>query len=103
MISLLVRKVVEAQREQGLREVWRRTVGYLRSRKVRHEFDIKRGTDTSLVEPLWRLQLTSPNARFGVRYQAVGEQELTAAIRFLKEDMPISPSSISAAAKVVAY
>ena len=45
------------------------------------------GTETSGLEPLWRLDIGSPNARFGVRYEASTESELVAALDSLGESL----------------
>src|SRR5206468_4366794 len=52
----------------------------------RDEFDLRHGTDTSGVEPLWKFRVASPNARFGFHYKATDEKELLDAITFLDED-----------------
>jgi SAM-dependent methyltransferase len=49
-------------------------------------FDLTYGTDTSGLVPLWRLNVISPNAVFGHRYDPTTEEELAVAIRFLSED-----------------
>ena len=49
-------------------------------------FDLKFGTDTSGIVPLWGLKGTSPNAVFGVRYEATNDEELEWVIGLLQED-----------------
>ena len=49
-------------------------------------FDRRRGTDTSGIVPLWRLDIASPNARHGERYEATQEEELGVALRALDLD-----------------
>jgi SAM-dependent methyltransferase len=36
---------------------------------TRDSFDVELGIETSFPEPLWQLNISSPNAKFGVRYQ----------------------------------
>ena len=55
-------------------------------RPAKDDFDLRHGTDTAGIEPLWKFKIRSPNARFGVRYQTTGEQELLDALKFLQED-----------------
>jgi SAM-dependent methyltransferase len=50
------------------------------------DFDVKYGTDTSGLVPLWNLTIASPNVRYGVRYEATTEHELVSAIEFLPDD-----------------
>ena len=86
MIGSLVGKIVGVLRQQGARGFARRMLSSIR-RLPRSEFDLKRGTETGDIVPLWRLRIASPNARFGVRYQAVDEQDVVAAVGSLNEDI----------------
>lgn len=52
----------------------------------RDAFDLARGTDTSGIVPLWKLIIKSPNARYGVNYEATSENAIKDAIRFLNVD-----------------
>ena len=49
---------------------------------------MRRGVDTGGIEPLWKFKIRSPNAQFGVRYQAIDERELVDAVNFLHVETP---------------
>lgn len=51
-------------------------------------FDARYGTDTGGDEALWKLDVTSANARFGVRYQPIHDGDLEHAVQHLQ----IAPS-----------
>lgn len=44
------------------------------------EFDLRHGTDTAGVVPLWKCRLESANARFGIKYQTLDEATLVETI-----------------------
>lgn len=82
-----VRAVVsKSLRERGLWSTIRKTTEYLVKARTIDEFDLKNGTDTSGIEPLWKFSISSPNAKFGGRYHASEEWELTGALNLLHED-----------------
>jgi SAM-dependent methyltransferase len=85
-IQLLVVKIVQTLRQDGLRATFGKAFAYLRRSRAPDDFDVKHSTDTGGLEPLWKFQISSPNRRFGVRYQATDEQELVDAINFLHEN-----------------
>lgn len=85
-IQLLAGKLARTLREHGVQEACRRALGHLGRRSAADPFDSRHGTDTGGLEPLWKLSIRSPNARFGERYEATGEQELTAALAHLGAD-----------------
>lgn len=82
-------KVVWTLRQEGLWAVLGKGVRSLRRTRCHEpdDFDRKHGTDTGGIEPLWKFKIRSPNARFGVRYEATQESELVHAISFLCEDL----------------
>jgi SAM-dependent methyltransferase len=86
-VQLLTAKLVRTFREDGMLEACRRAVAHLGRRRSVEDFDRMHGTDTGGLEPLWKLSIRSPNARFGERYEATHERELTAALDFLGEDL----------------
>jgi SAM-dependent methyltransferase len=84
----LVKAVVsKSLRDRGVWGTVRRTTEYLTKGRAVDEFDIKNGTDTSGIEPLWRFSISSPNAKFGGRYHASEEWELAGALKVLEEDL----------------
>ena len=85
-IWLLALKVRQSLQERGVGRTLRGTLRTLRPRGEIDEFDLHYGVNTSGDEPLWRLDIASPNARFGIRHQTTSEWELRAAIQFLGGD-----------------
>jgi SAM-dependent methyltransferase len=86
-VKLLTRKVVQSLQKDGLWATLRKCLGYLRDDgATANEFDLKYGTDTGGIAPLWRFKISSPNVRFGRRYQATQENDLVDALDFLRED-----------------
>src|SRR5579862_1729723 len=86
-IQLLVVKIGQNLRQNGLRATFSKAFASLRSIRRADDFDLKRGTDTGGVGPLWKYKISSPSRRFGERYQATDEQELVDAITFLHENL----------------
>lgn len=86
-IQLLVNKFVQTWRREGMRITLRKVFANFGNLQPVDDFDLKYGTDTSGLTPLWKFQIHSPNVRFGERYEATPEQELVEAIRFLEEDL----------------
>jgi SAM-dependent methyltransferase len=83
----LVRAVVfKSLSDRGFWGTLRRTTDYLVKTRSVDDFDIRNGTDTSGIEPLWKFSISSPNAKFGGRYHASEEWELTGALSLLHED-----------------
>jgi SAM-dependent methyltransferase len=86
-VQLLTRKLMRTLRDDGVAAACRRVVAHLGQRPVVADFDRRHGTDTGGLEPLWKLSIGSPNARYGERYEATDEHELVAALEFLGEDL----------------
>ena len=84
LISFVVSKSL---RERGLWGTLRRATEHLRQTQPADDFDVRNGTDTSGIVPLWRLSISSPNARFGGRYHASEEWEIAGALKVLREDL----------------
>ena len=87
-VQLLTTKLKRVLDEEGVAATLRRALRPFGPRQAPDPFDLENGTDTSGLAPLWRLNIASPNARHGERYQATGEQELLAALAFLPEALP---------------
>jgi SAM-dependent methyltransferase len=73
-------------RRSGITATLCKAVTALRVNDAADEFDARYGTTTRGVEPLWKLNIRSSNARHGVHYKPSDEQELKDAIDFLGED-----------------
>ena len=86
-IQLLATKIVQTFRRDGLQSTIRKAFVHFTRRPAKDDFDLRHGTDTAGIEPLWKFKIRSPNARFGVRYQTTGEHELLDALNFLQEDL----------------
>lgn len=84
-LRLLAAKLFRTLAEDGPAATYRRALAQLPQRRTPDAFDVDNGTETSGIEPLWRLSIKSPNARFGERYQASTEQELLTALEFVDE------------------
>ncbi len=54
---------------------------------VQDSFDLRHGTDTGGIEPLWKFHIRSSNRSFGFCYQPTDEKELVDAVNFLSEDL----------------
>jgi len=74
---------MDSCRQEGLWATSRKAFVHLTRGRVVDMFDSMHGTDTGEPEPLWKFTITSPNARFGERYEATKEQELEDAVHFL--------------------
>jgi SAM-dependent methyltransferase len=81
----MVTKVVTAVRKEGFSSAFRKVIVHF-TRRSTDDFDKKHGTDTARIEQLWELKIDSPNARFGLRYEAAEEQEVVDFVNFLHED-----------------
>lgn len=86
-VKLLTMKVVQSIRHEGFLATLNKCLCVLKHRSPTEDFDLKYGTDTGGVEPLWKFKICSPNARFGASYQATQEEELAVAVNFLDEDL----------------
>jgi SAM-dependent methyltransferase len=87
-LELITSVVSKSLRERGLWGTLRRATEHLRqAQPPLDDFDVRNGTDTSGIVPLWKLSISSPNARFGGRYHASEEWELAGALRVLKQDL----------------
>lgn len=88
-VRLLTSKVVQILRQEGLWALFGKGMQSLERARSHDpdDFDLKYGTDTSGIEPLWKFKIPSPNARFGVRYEATQVSELVHAIASLPENL----------------
>lgn len=90
---LLVVKFSERVREVGLKAALSQAFGAhaLRAMFGQAErpdaFDIRHGTDTACSVPLWKLNLQSSNAAYGVKYQTSEEEETRESLRSIGEDV----------------
>ena len=85
-IRLLCKKGMKQLREEGFQSVIGAVSKYLQPRRP-DDFDLKHGTDTSGLLPVWTFTVTSPNALFGHRYDPTSAEDLITAIQFLHEDL----------------
>ena len=85
-VRLFVEQAAQKLRRAGLRAALREGFDLLRDGRITDEFDLKYGTDTGGLEPLWRFKINSPNARFVTTYQTLDEQRLIDAVSFLDQD-----------------
>jgi predicted RNA methylase len=83
---LLADKAFRRVQTIGLAATFREALACRRAAPGSDEFDAKYRTDTGISTPLWKLKIVSPNARFGVKYQATSEQELVDSVNFLHEN-----------------
>lgn len=86
-ISLAAEAVARSLRQHGVGGTLRRVIRYALGERQRDEFDVKNGTDTSGIEPLWKFRIDSPRARLGGRYHPTEEWELLGALKLLNEDL----------------
>jgi SAM-dependent methyltransferase len=86
-LQLILVKTVRRLRRVGLRATTREALARLKRVPPTDDFDVRYGTDTANPEALWKLSIPSPNARFGVKYQATGEQELLDAVNYVRENL----------------
>lgn len=82
-VRILTRKVARMLTEEGVAPLCRRAVAHLRNQQHKDSFDLENGTETSGLEPLWKLNINSPNAQFGERYEATTQQELVSVLQSL--------------------
>ncbi|MGH7840233.1 MAG: class I SAM-dependent methyltransferase [Candidatus Binataceae bacterium] len=68
---LLVIKIGETLRDEGVKGTLERVFRLLHNEKPADAFDVKYGTNTAGTIPLWRLDVKSKNARFGRSYQPI--------------------------------
>ncbi|NML18989.1 class I SAM-dependent methyltransferase [Azohydromonas caseinilytica] len=85
-VRILTEKVARVLAEEGIAPLCRRALSHLRGQRERDPFDVENGTETSGLEPLWKLSIDSPNARHGERYQATSPQELVSVLEYLGVD-----------------
>lgn len=83
-VRILTKKVTRILSQEGIAPMCRRALTHLRARRQQDAFDLEHGTETSGLEPLWKLSIDSPNAHYGERYEATTPQELLAVLEFLK-------------------
>lgn len=87
--KLIFAKFARATRRDGLWKALQLTIGYLKPHSAENPesgFDARYGTNTDERVPLWDLKINSPNAQFGVRYEASDERVLEQTLNFMKED-----------------
>ena len=77
---------MDSFRQDGFRATSRKVFVQLTRGRVVDDFDVRRGTDTGDILPLWKFKIDSPNARFGSRYEATVEEQLADAVNFLQEN-----------------
>jgi hypothetical protein len=68
---------------EGIAPMYRRALTHLRARRRRDAFELEQGTETSGLEPLWKLNIDSPNARYGEQYEATAPQDQLSVLKFL--------------------
>jgi SAM-dependent methyltransferase len=85
-VRLLASKAFRVLRRYGPVETLRIAWSYLRYTRTADAFDLKYGTDTAGVVPLWRFRIDSSNARFGQRYETSDAGELELAITCIRQD-----------------
>jgi predicted RNA methylase len=90
-VRILTEKVTRILAQEGIVPMCRRALTHLRARRHRDAFDLEYGTETSGLEPLWKLSIDSPNARYGERYEATTPQELLSVLEFL--NLPVKDFS----------
>ena len=83
----LAGKFVQTLREDGLRTIFRKALVRIKPPLAQDSFDLRHGTDTGGLEPLWKFHIRSPNKSLGFCYQPTEEQELVDAVNFLHEDL----------------
>ncbi len=71
-------------RRQGLRSLVRKAFEYLKHQS--DTFDKANGTNTSGIEPVWRLNINSPNKKFAIRYESGDSDALRETILVLGID-----------------
>lgn len=72
---------------EGVSATCRRAWRQLARHRVVDGFDAHNGTETGGLVPLWQLNIDSPNARHGERYEATTEVELVDALNSLGEPL----------------
>ncbi len=82
-IYLLADNVFRSLREQGIGSTIAKVIRYVRDGRIVDDFDRQYGTDTAATRPIWQLDVSSKNARFGVRYQPSNESDIEAARDFI--------------------
>lgn len=83
---LLIIKVGQSLRDEGVKGPFRRVFRLLHNEKRADPFDVKYGTDTAGEIPLWRLDVKSKNARYGVLYQPTPAEMFRSSIRRIEVD-----------------
>lgn len=87
-VKLLATKIVQSLSKDGLRATLRKCLSHLEyDHSSTDDFDLINGTDTGGIEPIWKFDICSPNARFGASYQVTQEQDINHALDFLHEDL----------------
>lgn len=86
-IGLLCDKFLRSTKEKGIFNVLVQVFNSLSNRNKIDEFDLRYGTDTSGVIPLWKMNINSANAAYGVRYQAIPVEQFLLALRTIQENI----------------
>ena len=83
---LLILKIGQSFRDDGVKGTLQRVFRLLHNEKRADAFDIKYGTDTAGVVPLWRLDVKSKNAQYGYRYGTIAPKSFRSCIRRIDVD-----------------
>lgn len=85
-LRLLIIRTAQAVRRDGVARTLRAALSYVRPVHAQDEFDLKYGTDTAGIVPLWRFKIGSPNARFGWRYQTSNAIDFERCLKCIPHD-----------------
>ena len=83
---LFVLRLFRSLRRNGLRFTLREGLNVIKPARETNDFDVKYGTDTGGLVPLWNFTIHSPNARFATAYLPIDEKALVDAISVLPDD-----------------
>jgi SAM-dependent methyltransferase len=88
-LQMATQAVLRNLRENGLRTTLRKATGVFAKATPEplDDFDIKNGTDTSGLVPLWKLSIAAKNVRFCKGYRPIEPWELETAVKALDEDI----------------
>ncbi len=78
-IGLLISKIGYSLRNEGVKGTLQRIFISFHEKRA-DAFDIKYGTDTAGIIPLWRLSVPNKNAELGTRYQTIPEEMFRSSI-----------------------
>ena len=83
---VFVLKLFRSLRRNGLRFTLREGLNVIKATRETDDFDVKYGTDTGSLVPLWKFTIRSANARFATAYLPIDEKALVDAIGVLPDD-----------------